>query len=104
VDVVVEQTGDVPDALGDVRNVVFGLRKFQRSDVTKPMSMFFRRRMSTRFWTEPLPRIGSTRSLSPSSSTEAMSEPMIDIGPPIGAVITVTVPALRRSRSGSSLA
>ena len=32
-----------------------------------------------------------------------MSEPMIDIGPPIGAVITVTVPALRRSRSGSSL-
>ncbi len=47
-----------------------------------------------RFWTEPLPRIGNTRSLSPSSSTEAMSEPMIDIGPPIGAVITVTVPAL----------
>src|SRR5215207_3586777 len=30
VDVVVKQTGDVPDALGNVRNVVFGLRKFQR--------------------------------------------------------------------------
>src|SRR5690242_3077863 len=66
------------------------------------MSTFFSSMMSMRFCTEPLPRIGSTRRFSPSSSTLAMSEPITDIGPPTGAVITVTVPALRRSVRGRS--
>ena len=34
---------------------------------------------------------------------EPMKNRITDIGPPIGAVITVTVPALSASRSGSSV-
>jgi len=100
--VVVEQWRDIADALGNVRMLDSVFTNSSASVVTKPMSIFFNRMMSMRFWAEPLPSTGSTLSLSPSSSTAAMSEPMIDIGPPIGAVITVTVPALSASRSRNS--
>ena len=56
--------------------------------------------MSMTLCTGPLPRIGSTRTLL-SPSTRAMSEPKIEVAPPAGAVITVTVPAFMASRFGS---
>src|SRR5215831_14610951 len=50
--------------------------------------------------TGPLPSTGSTRRLSPSSSTRDMSEAKMAVAPPAGAAVIVTVLAFMASRFG----
>ena len=103
VDVVVEQTGDVPDALGDVGNVVFGLGKLQRVGCDEAHVDVLQAEDVDEILDRALAEDRQHPELVAIVEHRGHVGAHDRLGPPIGAVITVTVPASRRSRSGSSL-